>query len=79
MAYHPRAGKTRWRHIVAELQQRNRIIIVDLERLLTGAMNAESRNALLQMIIAVQANLLDLTELAAMKGEEGEQSDKVTG
>lgn len=66
MAYQPKVGKTRWRSLVAGQQQRNREMIVDLERLLTTAATAEARNAILQLIIAAQANLLDLAELARM-------------
>jgi hypothetical protein len=68
MAYQPRVGKTRWRRLVAEQQQRNREMIVDLERLLTTAPTTEVRNAILRMIIAAQANLLDLAELATIDG-----------
>lgn len=66
MTYRPRVGKTRWRRVVAEQQQRNREMIVDLERLLTTAANVEARSALLQLIIAAQSNLLDLAELTRM-------------
>lgn len=70
MPYQPRVGKTRWRSLVAEQQQRNREMIVDLERLLSQATSAEARNSVLRLIIAAQANLLDLAELATMREEE---------
>ncbi len=70
MAYRPQVGKTHWRRLVAEQQQRNREMMVDLERLLTAATTADGRNAILQLIIAAQANLLALAELARMGERE---------
>lgn len=73
MAYSPRVGKTRWRSLVAASQQRNRELVVDLERLIDAANNAETRSTLLQFVVKCQANLLDLAELSQMtsKDEEG--------
>ena len=70
MAYKPRVGKTRWRSLVAASQQRNRELVVDLERLIDAANNAETRSALLQFVVKCQANLLDLAELSAITNEE---------
>jgi hypothetical protein len=72
MAYKPRVGKTRWRSVVAASQQRNRELVVDLERLIDAANNAETRNALLQFVVKCQANLLDLAELSAMTSSDEE-------
>lgn len=72
MAYKPRVGKTRWRSVIASSQQRNRELVVDLERLIDVARDAETRNALLRFVVMCQSNLLDLAELSAMDdGEEG--------
>lgn len=70
MAYKPRVGKTRWRSLIASSQQRNRELVVDLERLIDAARDAETRNPLLQLLVKCQANLLDLAELSAITGEE---------
>lgn len=72
MAYKPRVGKTRWRSVIASSQQRNRELVVDLERLIDVARDAETLNALLRFVVMCQSNLLDLAELSAMDdGEEG--------
>lgn len=71
MAYKPRVGKTRWRSLIASSQQRNRELVVDLERLVDAARDAETRSALLQFVVKCQSNLLDLAELSAITEEEG--------
>lgn len=71
MAYKPRVGKTRWRSLIAASQQRNRELVVDLERLVDAARDAETRSALLQFVVKCQSNLLDLAELSAITEEEG--------